>query len=154
MGDSRFGLRINRHARGVEARQMRALLRRLGENLGFQIRQSEENDIVWVDGEQPLYWFRLTTTALLGPHLLPRNPRFPGGAAWCCPEVARRWLRSSSAAIRACSALSSSTTGSSSSSAICAEWRTEVQHRGVIEVYLGLDPIVEQEQVQIPLPWK
>lgn len=139
-------------ARGTEARQMRTLLRRLGENLDFQVTQSEDNDILWVDGEQTRYWFRLTTTALLAPHLLRAQPPvsrrrclvLPGGRAALVALKLRRdprlqaivdagnWLFIKFRHLRRMTA--------------------EITRRADIDVFLGLDPIVEQETAQIPLP--
>ena len=141
-------------ARGAEARHMRTLLQRLGENLAFQVTHSEDNDILWVDGEQPRYHFHLTTTALLAPHLLkaqlPISGRrclvLPGGRAALIALKLRRdprlqaiveannWLFIKFRHLRWMAA--------------------EITRRADIDVFLGLDPIVEQETVQIPLPWQ
>jgi hypothetical protein len=141
-------------ARGAETRQIRGLLRQLGERLSFNVTQTQDWDIIWADGEKPLYLFRCTTTAVLGPHLLISQPPtgarrhlvLPGGRAALVALKLKRdprlqgnveqdnWAFIKFRHLRLMAA--------------------EINQRADIEVYLGLDPIVEQGKVQIPLPWK
>lgn len=141
-------------ARGAETRQIRGLLRQLGERLRFQVHQDETGDIVWADAGTSLFLFRCTTTAALGPHLLAEQPPsparrhlvLPGGRAALAALKLKRDPRLQAAVKR--------------DHWVFIKFRhlrrmaAEIQQRADIEVYLGLDPIVEQGQVQIPLPWQ
>ncbi|MBN2394168.1 MAG: hypothetical protein JXR84_25775 [Anaerolineae bacterium] len=141
-------------ARGGETRQMRGLLRQLGERLHFDVSQDEAGNIVWADAGTPLYLFRCTTTAALGPHLLSaqlptparRHLVLPGGRAALVALKLKRDPRLQQAVER--------------DHWVFIKFRhlrrmaAEINQRSDIEVYLGLDPIVEQAQVQIPLPWQ
>ena len=141
-------------ARGGETRQIRGLLRQLGERLGFDVSQDEAGDIVWADAGTPAYLFRCTTTAALGPHLLfaqlptpaRRHLVLPGGRAALVALKLKRDPRLQQAVER--------------DRWVFIKFRhlrrmaAEINQRADIEVYLGLDPIVEQAQVQIPLPWQ
>lgn len=141
-------------ARGAETRQIRGLLRQLGERLYFDVSQNEAGDIVWADGGTPLYLFRCTTTAALGSHLLTAQPLtpvrrhlvLPGGRAALAALKLKRDPRLRQAVER--------------DHWVFIKYRhlrrmaAEINQRTDIEVYLGLDPIVEQAQVQIPLPWQ
>lgn len=141
-------------ARGTETRQVRGLLRQLGERLRFEVRQDEAGDIVWADTGTPLYLFRCTTTAALGSHLLAAQPPaptrrhlvLPGGRAALAALKLKRDPRLQQAVER--------------DHWVFIKYRhlrrmaAEINQRADIEVYLGLDPIVEQAQVQIPLPWQ
>ena len=141
-------------ARGAETRQMHGLLYQLGERLHFDVSQDEARNIVWTDAGTPSYLFRCTTTAELGPHLLATQPPtparhhlvLPGGRAALAALKLKRdprlqqavehdlWVFIKFRHLRRMAA--------------------EINQRSDIEVYLGLDPIVEQAQVQIPLPWQ
>lgn len=141
-------------ARGAETRQVRGLLRQLGERLRFEVSQDEAGDIVWADARTPLYLFRCTTTAALGAHLLAAQPPtptrrhlvLPGGRAALAALKLKRDPRLRQAIER--------------DHWVFIKYRhlrrmaAEIDQRADIEVYLGLDPIVEQAQVQIPLPWQ
>jgi len=141
-------------ARGAETRQVRGLLRQLGERLHFEVSQNEAGDIVWGDAGTPLYLFRCTTTAALGPHLLAVQPPtparrhlvLPGGRAALVALKLKRDPRLQQAVER--------------DHWVFIKYRhlrrmaAEINRRADIEVYLGLDPIVEQAQAQIPLPWQ
>lgn len=141
-------------ARGVETRQIRGLLRQLGERLRFTVTQTQDWDIIWADGEKPLYQFRCTTTAVLGPHLLtplpPTGARrhlvLPGGRAALVALKLKRDPRLQDSVERDNWAFIKFRH--------LRRMAAEISHRADIEVYLGLDPIVEQEKVQIPLPWQ
>lgn len=141
-------------ARGAETRLVRGLLRQLGERLRFEVSQDEAGDIIWADAGTPLYLFRCTTTAALGPHLLATQPPtptrrhlvLPGGRAALAALKLKRDPRLQQAVER--------------DHWVFIKYRhlrrmaAEINQRADIEVYLGLDPIVEQAQVQIPLPWQ
>jgi len=141
-------------ARGAETRQIRGLLRQLGERLHFDVSQDEARNVVWADSGTPAYLFRCTTTAALGPHLLAAQPPtparrhlvLPGGRAALAALKLKRDPRLQQAVER--------------DHWVFIKFRhlrrmaTEINQRSDIEVYLGLDPIVEQAQVQIPLPWQ
>ncbi|HQE93151.1 MAG TPA: hypothetical protein PLH19_10180 [Anaerolineae bacterium] len=141
-------------ARRAETRQIRGLLRHLGERLNFNVTQTQGWDIIWADGEKPLYLFRCTTTAVLGPHLLTSLPPsgvrrhlvLPGGRAALVALKLKRDPR-----------LQQNLEQDNWSFIKFRHLRrmaAEINQRADIEVYLGLDPIVEQEKVQIPLPWE
>ncbi len=140
-------------ARGAEMRQIRGLLRQLGERLSFAVTQTTDGDIVWAEEETPLHLFRCTTTAILGPHLLTPQPLtgvrrhlvLPGGRAALValklkrdPRLQERMAQDNWAFIKF---------------RHLRRMAAEITQRADIEVYLGLDPIVEQDRVQIPLPW-
>ncbi|MGC9393684.1 MAG: hypothetical protein ACP5J4_02380 [Anaerolineae bacterium] len=141
-------------ARGAETRQIRGLLRQLGERLHFDVSQDKARNIVWADAGTPAYLFRCTTTAALGPHLLAAQPPtparrhlvLPGGRAALAALKLKRDPRLQQAVER--------------DHWVFIKFRhlrrmaAEINRRSDIEVYLGLDPIVEQAQVQIPLPWQ
>ncbi len=141
-------------ARGAETRQIRGLLRQLGERLRFEVRQDKAGDIVWADAGTLLYLFRCTTTAALGLHLLAAQPPtptrrhlvIPGGRAALVALKLKRDPRLQQAVER--------------DHWVFIKYRhlrrmaAEINQRADIEVYLGLDPIVEQAQAQIPLPWQ
>jgi hypothetical protein len=141
-------------ARGAETRQIRGLLRQLGERLRFEVSQDEAGDIVWADAGTPSYLFRCTTTAALGAHLLAAHPPtparrhlvLPGGRAALAALKLKRDPRLQQAVER--------------DHWVFIKYRhlrrmaAEINQRADIEVYLGLDPIVEQVHVQIPLPWQ
>ena len=157
-GDAQDMLRLRAEdmaaARGAETRQVRGLLRQLGERLRFDVSQDEAGDIVWADAGTPAYLFRCTTTAALGPHLLATHPPtparrhlvLPGGRAALAALKLKRDPRLQQAVER--------------DHWVFIKYRhlrrmaAEINQRADIEVYLGLDPIVEQAQVQIPLPWQ
>ncbi len=156
--DAEGNLRLRREdmpaARGAETRQIRGLLRQLGERLRFTVMQTPDWDILWADGEKPLYQFRCTTTAVLGPHLLtplpPTGARrhlvLPGGRAALVALKLKRDPRLQDSVERDNWAFIKFRH--------LRRMAVEISQRADIEVYLGLDPIVEQEKVQIPLPWK
>ena len=139
-------------ARQRELRQVRALLRQLGERLDFEVGKEALWDVTWGDYGSAHYLFRCTHTAFLAPHLLATYPErqvrrclvLPGGRAALVALKLRYDPRYQQAVTR-------------------DHWTfikfrhlrhmaQAVQSRADIEVYLGLDPIVEQEHAQIPLP--
>ncbi len=138
--------------RHEEQLQLRHDLLRLGERLGYSAREHPNNDIVWYEERSSPYLFRTTTSAILAPHLLATPPScdgrrclvIPGGRAALTVLKLRRDPRLAQ---------------------LAAEHRwtfikfrhlrrmmREITERTEIEVFLGLDPIVERESAQIPLP--
>ncbi len=134
-----------------EIETLRNRLKALGNRLGYQIDRTELDDILWIQHGDIHYLFRCIATAVLTPHL--SNPPtgagqhclvLPGGRAALIHLKLKRdprlsqWLD-------------------------LHRWKfikyrhlrrmvREVKSRSDIEVFLGLDPIVEQGQAQIPLP--
>jgi hypothetical protein len=138
--------------RKSELQQMRAQVSELGERLGYDVGRRLGGDIVWRDAQRRPYLFRCTTTAILGPHLLKSPPPcdglrcliVPGGRAALIALKLRRDARLRLAVQE-------------------HHWTfvkfrhlrrmiDEIRDRSGLEVFLGLDPMVEQESAQLSLP--
>ncbi|MGC9521254.1 MAG: hypothetical protein ACP5HG_05155 [Anaerolineae bacterium] len=142
---------LPRHRRG-ESQQIRGDVTELGRSLGYNVSRRLNGDIAWRQGGRVPYLFRVTTTAVLGPHLLSPPPScdgkrcliVPGGRAALTALKLRRDPR-----------LAESVESHRWTFVKYRHLRRmleKVTQRSDIEVYLGLDPIVEQETAQIPLP--
>lgn len=138
--------------RAGEVKTLTGSLRQLGRRLGFEVSKGRGWDVRWREGGRDVYLFVVTTTAMLGCHLLsgPTVPEgacpclvFPGGRAELLAYKLRRDARLSRVAAE-------------------EGWQfikfrhlrrliAEGLDRRLFEAVLGLDPIVEQEGVQIPL---
>jgi len=137
-----------------EIQTLKDTLTVLGKRLGYRISLTTLGDVLWIREGGPNYRFRCIATAILTPHL--SNPPaadtgqpclvLPGGRAALVHFKLNRdprlgqWLK-------------------------LHRWQfikfrhlrrmaQEVKHQSDIEVFLGLDPIVEQGQTQIPLPFE
>lgn len=138
--------------RRTEIAEVREQLVKLGESIGFGVSRRLNRDITWQDGDRPLYTFRCTATALLGPHLLKAPPTgsgrpclvLPGGRAALVALKLKRDPR-----LRA---IATQDRWTFVKFRHLRRMSVEVKQRSDIEVYLGLDPIVEQRGAQIPLP--
>ncbi len=138
--------------RTVECERLSAQLHRLGQRLGFTVADAPGWDCLWRQEDATLYAFRLTATAALGPPLLtplslPAERHclvLPGGRAGLVDLKLQRDPRLATALRR-------------------DGWRfikfrhlrrmlREITSPTEIGVFLGLDPIVEQDSAQIPLP--
>jgi hypothetical protein len=142
----------NPEQRGKEIRELKKALEKLGQRLSYRTNLTESGDVLWIEEGETHYRFRCITTAILTPHISPRPKAdgrqcylvLPGGRAALITLKLKRdprlpqWLKHH-------------------------RWQfikfrhlrrmiREVRNRSDIEVYLGLDPIVEQAQAQIPLP--
>jgi hypothetical protein len=139
--------------RRAELRDSRTQIEQLGIHLGFTVGRRLNSDIVWKEPGKVPYLFRFSSTALLTPHLLNvsrmRNSErrclvLPGGRASLVALKLRRDPRLQQAIIR--------------NNWVFIKFRhlrrmlAEIKHRGEIDFYLGLDPIVEKDSAQIPLP--
>lgn len=139
--------------RRSELRDSRTQIEQLGINLGFTVGRRLNGDIVWKEPGIVPYLFRFTSTALLPPHLINVNRDqnsdrrclvLPGGRASLVALKLRRDPRLQQAILR--------------NNWVFIKLRhlrrmlIEIKHRGEIDFYLGLDPIVEKDTVQIPLP--
>lgn len=139
-------------AREHEIHQLRLQVEALGNQLGLDVDILADHDLVWSFRGESLYQFRFSVTACLSRHLLAPSLQaigrrclvIPGGRAALVDLKLRRDPRLQDSAAR-------------------QHWTfvkfrhlrrmlAEVKQRSEIEVYLGLDPIVEQGQAQIPLP--
>lgn len=136
-----------------EQQRLRKDLLTLGERLDYDPVRRLNGDLVWrEDGTHP-YLFRMTTSAVLGQHLLKAPPRcdgrrclvLPGGRAALIALKLRRDPRLAQLA--------------AAQSWTFIKFRhlrrmfEEITDRAEIEVFLGLDPIVEKPGAQIPLPF-
>jgi hypothetical protein len=139
--------------RRAEVHRVRREILELGQKLGYGTSRRLNGDILWQDeNQQRVYLFRCTMRALLGPHLLSHQPPcdgrrcliLPGGRAALTALKLRRDPRMASAARE-------------------HRWTfikfrhlrrmvEEIKERGDMEAYLGLDPLVEQDTAQLPLP--
>lgn len=139
--------------RRAELRNSRTQIEQLGILLGFTVGRRINGDIVWKEPGIIPYLFRFTSTALLPPNLInvtrTQNSErrclvLPGGRASLVALKLRRDPRLYQAI--------------SSNNWVFIKLRhlrrmlTEIKHRGEIDFYLGLDPIVEKDTAQIPLP--
>jgi len=137
--------------RSAELRRLRNMIARLGERLGYVIMH-HRGEIIWMRDGQRAYMFRVTETATLAPHLLVPPPPcdgrrclvLPGGRASLVALKLRRDPRLQQQALR-------------------HRWTfvkfrhlrrmvEEIQEPEELDVYLGLDPLVEQPQTQLHLP--
>ncbi|MBU0704874.1 MAG: hypothetical protein KKC18_13520, partial [Chloroflexi bacterium] len=59
--------------RAAELGTLRNDLADLGKRLGFEVKQRDSWDVRWLEGEQELYLFAISTQAALGRHLLARR---------------------------------------------------------------------------------
>ncbi len=140
-----------RHRRG-EIQQVRREVTELGRSLGYNVSRRLNGDVGWREEGRTLYLFRGTTTAILEPHLLATPPPcdgrrcliIPGGRAALTALKLRRDPRLAESA--------QSHRWSFVKFRHLRRMVGEVTQQSDIEVYLGLDPIVEQETAQIPLP--
>jgi hypothetical protein len=128
-------------------------IEQLGIHLGFTVGRRLSGDIVWKEPVKTPYLFRFSSTALLTPHLkfvstTQRQRRclvLPGGRAALVEIKLRRDPRLRQAMEQ--------------NNWVFIKFRhlrrmlVEVKHRGEIDFYLGLDPIVEKDTAQIPLPF-
>jgi hypothetical protein len=139
--------------RRSELRESRNKIEQLGMQLGFSVARRLNSDIVWKEPQKVPYLFRFTSTALLTSHLLNaarmhtserRCLVLPGGRASLVALKLRRDPRLQQAILR--------------DHWVFIKFRhlrrmlAEIKHRGEIDFYLGLDPIVEMDSAQIPLP--
>ncbi len=139
--------------RRSELRDSRTQIEQLGIQLGFTVGRRLNSDIVWKEPGKVPYLFRFSSTALLTPHLLNvsrmrtserRCLVLPGGRAALVALKLRRDPRLRQAIAQ--------------ENWVFIKFRhlrrmlQEIKHRGEIDFYLGLDPIVEMDSAQIPLP--
>jgi hypothetical protein len=138
--------------RRSEIQDLRRAMQRLGQQLGFRVVKRLNRDLVWRDKQRIAYLFRFSATAILGPHLLKPQPNCdgkrclvtPGGRAALIALKLRRDPR--------LQALAEAHQWTFIKFRHLRRMIEEITQRTEIEVYLGLDPIVERPGVQIPLP--
>lgn len=137
--------------RSAELRRLRRMIVGLGERLGYTVLR-HRGEITWVKDKQRSYLFRVTETAALAPHLLAPPPPcdgrrclvLPGGRAALVALKLRRDPRLQQQVVQ-------------------HRWTfvkfrhlrrmvEEIREQEELEVYLGLDPVVEQAQAQLHLP--
>jgi len=138
--------------RAEELAALKDDLRALGERLGFRVKRGRGWDVRWQEEGQDLFLFVLSATAALGCFLLRGLPApegavpclvFPGGRAELLANKLRRDPRMARVA--------------EESGWQLIKFRhlrhliAEGLDRQLFETVLGLDPIVEGEDVQIPL---
>jgi hypothetical protein len=139
-------------SRRREQRQLERDLRSLGDRLGYSSARHLGGDLVWREGGTVPYLFRVTSSATLAEHLLNPPPRCDGRRCLVVPGgraalIALKLRRDPRLAARA-----------ADQHWIFIKFRhlrrmiAEMTDRAEIEVFLGLDPIVEQQGAQIPLP--
>ncbi|MDF1513053.1 MAG: hypothetical protein P1S60_04520, partial [Anaerolineae bacterium] len=141
------------NTRKDELRESRLKIKQLGVQLGFTVGRRLNADIVWKQKGHISYLFRFSSTALLSQSLanvsrFQSNERrclvLPGGRASLVALKLRRDPRFQTVVTRY--------------NWVFVKFRhlrrmlAEIKHRGEIDFYLGLDPIVEKDTVQIPLP--
>lgn len=137
--------------RKQETQQLRDDITSLGRQLGYRVSRRLNADIVWQDEDQQSYVFRCSTTAVLGPHLLKPPPSdghrcliIPGGRAALTALKLRRDPRLSE--------LTHVDNWAFIKFRHLRRMVDEIKQRSEMEVYLGLDPIVERESAQLTLP--
>jgi hypothetical protein len=137
--------------RRAEIQAIRTQVKELGERLGYHTSQRLNGDVLWREGRERRYRFRILTTAQLSPNRLKTRP---GEERRCLLLPGRR---------ATLVALKLHRDPSLQAIVEQQQWTfikyrhlrrmvQKVKSRDDIEVYLGLDPIVEQQQAQIPLP--
>lgn len=135
-----------------EAQQLDKDLRALGARLGYHAARRMGGDIVWREEGDCSYLFRLTSSAILAPHLLKPPPRCDGR---CCLVVPGGRAALIALRLRRDPRLMDQVESHHWTFIKFRHLRRmieEITDRTEIEVFLGLDPIVEQEGAQIPLP--
>lgn len=139
-------------ARQAEIGRYVQSLRELGERLGFMLEQPVGWDCVWTLNGQRRYGFRFTALAVLGEPLL--QALGPGEGRRCLV------LPGSRAGLVSYKLQHDGRLGEALQRErwVFIKFRhlrrmfKELNNAAEMEVYLGLDPIVEQERAQIPLP--
>lgn len=138
--------------RAEEMRALEEALKALGRRLGFQVGTGKGWRVRWREGRRDVYLFALSPTAALGPYLL-RGRRIPGSAHPCLvfpggrAELLAHKLRRDPRLARAAAEQGWHFIKFRHLRRLIAEGLD----RRLFETMLGLDPIVEQEGVQIPL---
>jgi len=138
--------------RRSEIQDLRSNMQRLGQQLGFRVVKRLNRDLVLRDKQRITHLFRFSATAILSPHLLKSQPNCdgkrclvtPGGRAALIALKLRRDPR--------LQALAEAHRWTFIKFRHLRRMIEEITQRTEIEVYLGLDPIVERPGVQIPLP--
>jgi hypothetical protein len=151
-GQLSLRLEDNPHRRRREAQQLNKNLRSLGAHLGYYAVRRMGGDIVWREEGDCSYLFRLTSSAILAPHLLKPPPRCDGR---CCLIVPGGRAALIALRLRRDPRLMDQVESHQWTFIKFRHLRRmieEITDRTEIEVFLGLDPIVEQEGAQIPLP--
>lgn len=149
-GERRLRAEDDPSRRGSELRELRRDLRTLGQRLGFEVKSGQGWDVRWREGGQDAFLFIVSPTAALGRYLL-YGPPIPPGARPCLVFPGGR-AELLSYKLRADPRLGHA----------AARWEfvkfrhvrrllAEELNRHLFEAILGLDPVVEEEDVQIPL---
>lgn len=154
--DADTGLRLrpedDPQRRRKELQQLRKAVVTLGERLGYSPVRRLNGDLVWREERTQSYLFRVTDDAMLGKHLLQPPPRcdgrrclvLPGGRSALVALKLRRDPRLTS--------LADAHNWTFIKFRHLRRMIDEIADRAEIEVFLGLDPIVEKPGAQIPLP--
>jgi len=138
--------------RAEELKTLRRDLRALGKRLGFQVGRGRGWDVHWQEDGRDVYLFIVSATAVLGRYLL-RQHEIPEGACPCLvfpggrSELLALKLRHDPRLARAAEEQGWQFIKFRHLRRLIAEGLD----RRLFEAVLGLDPIVEQEGVQIPL---
>lgn len=138
--------------RQADVRELRQMTLALGRSLGYEVHRHPNGDIVWCEEALIPYMFRCTTMGLLGLHLLKTPPPcdgrrclvVPGGRAALVALKLRRDVR-----LQRLVELHRWAFVKFRHLRLMAG---ELKNAADIEVYLGLDPIVEQGTAQLQLP--
>lgn len=137
------------------AQRTRALIKRVGEALGYQVAQRRQGDIAWTEEKRRTYLLRCATTAYLGPHLLGQQPPSEGWRLLVLADSHVALVQAKLARDPRLQALATHYHWVILGSAKIAEMFEDVARgnvtRSEIAAYLGLEPF-EEETVQMSLP--
>ena len=139
--------------RTAEINALRGDLAKLGRRLEFTVKRRGRWDVRWVEGDQEVYLFAISATAILGRHLLAQHVADGGGQ--CClvlpggrSQLVSLKLQRDPRLARAVEEGGWQFVKFRHLRQLLAE---EELDRHALKTVLGLDPIVEREVAQIPL---
>jgi len=138
--------------RRSEINDLRSDIQRLGQQLGYRAVKRLNRDLVWRDEQRIAYLFRFSATATLGPHLLKPQPSCDGKRCFVTPGGRAALIALKLRRDPRLQALAEAHQWTFIKFRHLRRMIQEITQRTEIEVYLGLDPIVEHPGVQIPLP--
>ena len=138
--------------RRSEIQDLRSDTQRLGRQLGYRVAKRLNRDLVWRDEKRFAYLFRFSATALLGPHLLKPQPDCDGKRCFVTPGGRAALIALKLRRDPRLQALAQEHRWTFIKFRHLRRMIEEITQRTEIEVYLGLDPIVERPGAQIPLP--
>jgi hypothetical protein len=137
--------------RRAQAQKIRSDIRRLGSDLGYNVARRLRGDIIWREEGRRAYVFRCATTGLLAPHLL-KPPPGDGRRCLILPDSLAELVALKLERDPRMQSLADQHRWTFLKYGQAERMSREVEKRADMEIHLGLEPIVEQETTQIPLP--